>query len=144
MTDKIQGEVERCNRHDDATRHAQRKAQLPGSARGGVERQDLYVAGMAVEEGRALVIAANKWDAVTDRDKRRREIRERVEDSLQQARGVPIVTLSAAITAMRAALEAIKPGSNTKLPPMVDFPEMQQIVGFPAYWEREARYKAAE
>ena len=43
----------------------------------GVERQDLYVAGMAVEEGRALVIAANKWDAVTDRDKRRREIRER-------------------------------------------------------------------
>lgn len=56
----------------------------------------------------------------------------------------PIVTLSAAITAMRAALEAIKPGSNAKLPPMVDFPEMQQIVGFPAYWEREARYKAAE
>ncbi len=56
----------------------------------------------------------------------------------------PIVTLSAAIAAMRTALEAIKPGTNTKLPPMVDFPEMQKIVGFPAYWEREAKYKAAE
>ncbi|MBM3538455.1 MAG: isocitrate lyase/PEP mutase family protein [Alphaproteobacteria bacterium] len=56
----------------------------------------------------------------------------------------PIVTLSAAITAMRAALEALKPGSNVGLPPMVGFPELQQIVGFPAYWEREERYKAAE
>ncbi len=56
----------------------------------------------------------------------------------------PIVTLSAAITAMQAALEAIKPGANTTLPPMVSFPEMQKIVGFPAYWEREARYQAAE
>jgi 2-methylisocitrate lyase-like PEP mutase family enzyme len=56
----------------------------------------------------------------------------------------PIVGLSAAVTAMRTALEAIKPGSNVKLPPMVDFAELQQIVGFPAYWEREARYKAAE
>ncbi len=56
----------------------------------------------------------------------------------------PIVTLSAAITAMQTALEAIKPGSNTTLPPMVSFPEMQKIVGFPAYWEREARYQAAE
>lgn len=56
----------------------------------------------------------------------------------------PIVTLSAAITAMQTALEAIKPGSNTKLPPMVTFPEMQKVVGFPAYWEREARYQAAE
>lgn len=56
----------------------------------------------------------------------------------------PIVTLSAAITAMQTALEAIKPDSNTKLPPMVSFPEMQKVVGFPAYWEREARYQAAE
>jgi len=56
----------------------------------------------------------------------------------------PIAALSAAITAIQATLEALKPGSNATLPPMVDFPEMQKIVGFPAYWEREARYKAAE
>lgn len=56
----------------------------------------------------------------------------------------PIVTLSAAITAMQTALEAIKPGSNTRLPPMVSFPEMQKVVGFPAYWDQETRYRAAE
>jgi len=56
----------------------------------------------------------------------------------------PILTLSAAITAMQAALEAIKPSSNASLPPMVSFPELQKVVGFPAYWEREQRYQAAE
>jgi len=56
----------------------------------------------------------------------------------------PIVTLSAAITAMQTALEAIKPGATVKLPPMVSFPEMQQVVGFPAYWDQETRYRAAE
>lgn len=56
----------------------------------------------------------------------------------------PIVTLSAAIPAMQAALEAIKPGSNAKLPSMITFPEMQKVVGFPDYWDKETRYRAAE
>ncbi|MEC9167707.1 MAG: ribosome biogenesis GTPase Der, partial [Pseudomonadota bacterium] len=33
-----------------------------------LEKQDLTIARMVIEEGRALVIAANKWDAVTDRE----------------------------------------------------------------------------
>jgi GTP-binding protein len=60
-----------------------------------VEHQDLTLARMVVEEGRAPVIAANKWDLVVDKSKTLRAIRERIEDSLPQARGVRIVTLSA-------------------------------------------------
>jgi 2-methylisocitrate lyase-like PEP mutase family enzyme len=56
----------------------------------------------------------------------------------------PVILLSAAITAMQASLAALKPGTNAKLPPYVDFPDLQKVVGFPDYWERETRYKAAE
>lgn len=56
----------------------------------------------------------------------------------------PVILLASAITAMQASLEALKPGTNARLPPYVDFPELQKVVGFPDYWEREARYKAAE
>jgi GTP-binding protein len=60
-----------------------------------LERQDLSLARQVVDEGRALVIAANKWDLVTDRQKARRLIAERLEESLPQARGVAVVALSA-------------------------------------------------
>ena len=60
-----------------------------------LERQDLALARQVVDEGRALVIAANKWDLVTDRQKARRLIAERLEESLPQARGVAVVALSA-------------------------------------------------
>src|SRR5438045_3959033 len=33
-----------------------------------LERQDLTIANMVAEEGRALVLALNKWDAVTERE----------------------------------------------------------------------------
>jgi GTP-binding protein len=60
-----------------------------------LERQDLALARQVVEEGRALVIAANKWDLVADRQKARRLIAERLDESLPQARGVAVVALSA-------------------------------------------------
>lgn len=56
--------------------------------------QDLAIAELAVEEGRALVIAANKWDAVKDRSVALKDIRERVFTSLAQARGVPVISIS--------------------------------------------------
>ncbi|MBM3559277.1 MAG: ribosome biogenesis GTPase Der [Alphaproteobacteria bacterium] len=61
-----------------------------------VERQDLAIARHVVEKGRALVIVANKWDAVADRAATHRLIDERLEDSLSQASGVAVVQLSAA------------------------------------------------
>jgi GTP-binding protein len=60
-----------------------------------LEKQDLTLARIAVEEGRALVVAANKWDLVDKPQEMLKLIRERVEDGLSQARGVPIITLSA-------------------------------------------------
>jgi 2-methylisocitrate lyase-like PEP mutase family enzyme len=56
----------------------------------------------------------------------------------------PVMLLSAAIAAMQATLEALRPGSAAPLPPSVSFSQLQSIVGFPAYWDRETRYQAAE
>src|SRR3546814_13903969 len=50
---------------------------------------------MVVEEGRALVIGVNKWDSCRDREARLAAIRDRLERSLPQTRGLPVVTLSA-------------------------------------------------
>ncbi len=60
-----------------------------------LERQDLGIARTVVDEGRALVIAANKWDIVRGREAALRALHERLEDSLPQARGVRMVTISA-------------------------------------------------
>ena len=60
-----------------------------------LEKQDLTIARMVIEEGRALVIAANKWDAVTDREQALRDLRDRFEISLLQVKGAPYITVSA-------------------------------------------------
>jgi len=61
----------------------------------GPERQDLAIAGSVVEEGRALIIAANKWDLVANSAERERQIWDRLSISLPQVKGVPLVRLSA-------------------------------------------------
>ena len=60
-----------------------------------MEKQDLTIARMVVDEGRALVIAVNKWDACADRSAAMQQVRDRLERSLPQTRGVPVVTISA-------------------------------------------------
>jgi GTP-binding protein len=61
----------------------------------GLERQDLAVAEMVEEEGRALVLAVNKWDLVEDKAAAQRRIKERLETSLPQLQGIRLVMLSA-------------------------------------------------
>jgi 2-methylisocitrate lyase-like PEP mutase family enzyme len=56
----------------------------------------------------------------------------------------PVVLMSSAIAAMQAALAALRPESKKAFPPSVSFAELQQVVGFPDYWERETRYKASD
>ncbi len=60
-----------------------------------MEKQDLQIASTVVEEGRALLIAPNKWDLVKDRKSAMRQLGDRLETSLPQVKGVPVVTLSA-------------------------------------------------
>jgi GTP-binding protein len=60
-----------------------------------LEKQDLTIARMVVEEGRALVIAVNKWDLIDAPQTALRKLRDRLEISLPQVKGVPFITLSA-------------------------------------------------
>lgn len=60
-----------------------------------LERQDLVIARHVVEEGRGLLIAVNKWDLVADHQEVLQRVRERLEESLAQVKGVPVVTISA-------------------------------------------------
>lgn len=61
----------------------------------GLEKQDLTIARQVIDEGRALVLAINKWDAVDDRAKALARVEDRLQTSLPQVRGIPVVTLSA-------------------------------------------------
>ena len=59
------------------------------------EKQDLQIADLALREGRAMVIAVNKWDLVEDRDATMVHLRERAARLLPQAPGLPIIAFSA-------------------------------------------------
>jgi len=60
-----------------------------------LEKQDLSIADLIAQEGRAIVFAANKWDLVKDRGAAMRELRERADRLLPQIAGAPIVGVSA-------------------------------------------------
>jgi GTP-binding protein len=60
-----------------------------------IERQDLTLADLAAQEGRAVVIALSKWDMVEDKQKRLKEVKEDMGEILPEIRGVTIVPVSA-------------------------------------------------
>jgi GTP-binding protein len=60
-----------------------------------LERQDLTIARLVVQEGRALVLVLNKWDLVDDPNAVMGEIRHTLASQLADVRGVPCVPLSA-------------------------------------------------
>ena len=59
------------------------------------EKQDLQIADLVIREGRALVIAFNKWDLIETPQATLAELREKTERLLPQVRGVQAVTVSA-------------------------------------------------
>ena len=60
-----------------------------------IEHQDLTIADLVTQEGRALVLAVNKWDLVEDKQKTLKELRESLTDRLSQVPGVALVPISA-------------------------------------------------
>ncbi len=62
----------------------------------GMEEQDLRIARLAEREGRAVVIAFNKWDAVEDRAATRKKLDDVLTFSLAQMKGIMVVPISAA------------------------------------------------
>ncbi|WP_071794944.1 ribosome biogenesis GTPase Der [Natronohydrobacter thiooxidans] len=59
------------------------------------EQQDLRIADFAETEGRAVVVAVNKWDLEDEKQDKLRELRASFEKLLPQLRGAPLVTVSA-------------------------------------------------
>ncbi len=80
-----------------ATKHAAFMAQvvvLVLDAEGVLDKQDLTIARQVLDEGRALVIAVNKWD-IANRTEVLEKLNYKLRNSLTQAEGIPTVTISA-------------------------------------------------
>ena len=61
----------------------------------GLELQDLKIADHVIQEGRALVIAINKWDVAEDASALFNGIRAALDEGLAQLKGVPLIAVSA-------------------------------------------------
>jgi GTP-binding protein len=79
----------------EALRMAEVVALVIDANEGEMHEQDLTLARLIEREGRASVLVLNKWDAVGDRGATGRAFADRLQTSLAQSRGVPVVPLSA-------------------------------------------------
>jgi GTP-binding protein len=84
------------------------------------EKQDLQLADLVASEGRALVLALNKWDLVRDQEARRRTLQQDLDETLTQIRGVPLVPISAlsgaGLDKLMAAVLDVHATWNKRLP----------------------------
>jgi len=76
----------------------------------GLEVQDLKIADRALQEGRALVIALNKWDVAENASSLFNGVKAALDEGLAQVKGVPLLTVSGATgkgidTLVRVAFE---------------------------------------
>ena len=56
----------------------------------------------------------------------------------------PVALMTSAIAAMQATLAALRPENDKNMPPSISFAELQNVVGFPDYWQRETKYQATD
>ena len=61
----------------------------------GIIEQDKHIAGYALEAGKAVIIAVNKWDLIEDKDKSMKRFKEDIRNNFQFMPYAPIVFLSA-------------------------------------------------
>jgi GTP-binding protein len=84
------------------------------------EKQDLQLADMVANEGRALVLALNKWDLVEAKRDRLKALKADLEETLTQVRGVPMVPISAltgdGLDRLMEAVLAIHKTWNARVP----------------------------
>ncbi len=84
------------------------------------ETQDLRIADLAEREGRAVVFAINKWDAVANKQELLRDLKEKQERLLPQLSGAPLVTISAltgrGIDRLREAVLEMHEAWNIRIP----------------------------
>jgi len=84
------------------------------------ETQDLRIADLAEREGRAVVLAVNKWDLEEHRQARLAELRRQAERLLPQLSGAPLVAISGltgrGLDRLRAAVEEMHAHWNQRIP----------------------------
>jgi GTPase len=93
---KVQDKLEKLSVAD--ARHAIDFAEvvvLLLDATKGLELQDLKIADHCIQEGRALIIAINKWDVAEHASSLYQGIRGALEEGLSQLKGVPLLPVSA-------------------------------------------------
>ena len=61
----------------------------------GLEAQDLKIASQVIEEGRALILALNKWDVADGASSLFNGVKEALTEGLAQLKDVPLLTVSA-------------------------------------------------
>jgi GTP-binding protein len=85
-----------------------------------LEKQDLQLADLVANEGRALVLALNKWDLVADPQARLKELHADLDETLAQVRGVPMVPIAAksgrGLDALMEAVLATHATWNARVP----------------------------
>ncbi len=93
---------------------------LVADATAALERQDLTLARLVAEEGRALVLAVNKWDLVTKKKDALADLEETLENSLPQLAGLAAIRISAlegtGLDRMMQAVIAAEAAWNRRVP----------------------------
>ncbi len=86
----------------------------------GLEHQDLTIADNVIKEGRALIIAINKWDIAEHASSLFNGIRGALDEGLAQLKGVPMVAVSAltgkGLDQMISAAFAARDAWNRRVP----------------------------
>ena len=86
----------------------------------GLEHQDLKIADLVLQEGRALMIAINKWDVAENPSALFNGIRDALGDGLSQVKGVPLFSVSAktgkGLDTMLAAAFEIREAWSRRVP----------------------------
>lgn len=105
-----------------STKHAAFMAQvvvLVLDADAVLDKQDLTIARQVIDEGRALVIAVNKWD-IANRQEALQRLNDKLQTSLAQVEGVPTVTISALkgenLDKLMSAVFKVYDRWNTRIP----------------------------
>src|SRR3954467_5403232 len=93
---KVDDKLERLSAADTkrAIDYAEVVVQLLDATRG-LESQDLKIADQVIEEGRALIIALNKWDVAEHASSLFNGVKAALAEGLAQLRDVPLLTVSA-------------------------------------------------
>ena len=92
---KVEDKLEKLSAWDTkrAIDHAEVVVLLLDATRG-LEVQDLKIASQVLEEGRALVIALNKWDVAEHASSLFNGVKAALDEGLSQLKGVPLMTVS--------------------------------------------------